>query len=467
MTTKPTLLLVAGDGNVLSEMAAALRDDFDVLTAMDRVSAEAVFRSSRPALTLVDIDYPPGPPQASESLGLINDMITLDRLAKVIALSEKGESATGVGTTSPPGPCEVMRKPARMEELRLLVQRRLGGREPEGADLQQKAEPFTLEGMFGASHAMQEVFRSIRKVAVTDASVLLYGESGSGKSAAAHAIHRLSARKDGPFVRINCGAMRYDVLESEMFGHEPAGGTAGATSMPGRFQEAIGGTLFISEIDELPIPLQGRLVDLLCEHQVGLADYREPAKTNLRVIASSCSDLIKAVGDRKFRPDLYYLLAVVVIRVPPLRSREKDVLMLAEMFLDRFAKRYGKAKLALSVDAIKALEDHSWPGNVRELESRIRRGVIMAEGGVVRASDLELPAAETPSLPHTLKDARRALEREMIMQMLEKHGGNISAAASDLRVSRATFYNIMARLGIQRKRVLKSTGSGQILNHDE
>ncbi|MDH7504115.1 MAG: sigma 54-interacting transcriptional regulator, partial [Verrucomicrobiota bacterium] len=217
MTTKPTLLLVAGDGNVLSEMAAALRDDFDVLTAMDRASAEAVFRSSRPALTLVDIDYPPGPPQASERLGLINDMITLDRLAKVIALSEKGESATGMGTTSPPGPCEVMRKPARMEELRLLVQRRLGGREPEGADLQQKAEPFTLEGMFGASHAMQEIFRSIRKVAVTDASVLLYGESGSGKSAAAHAIHRLSARKDGPFVRINCGAMRYDVLESEMF----------------------------------------------------------------------------------------------------------------------------------------------------------------------------------------------------------------------------------------------------------
>ncbi|NLH73831.1 MAG: sigma-54-dependent Fis family transcriptional regulator [Verrucomicrobia bacterium] len=467
MTSKPTLLLVAGDGNVLSEMAAALRDDFDVLTAMDRASAEAVFRSSRPALTLVDIDTPPGRPQTSESLGLINDMITLDRLAKVIVLSEKGESATGVGSTIQPGSCEVMRKPARMEELRLLVQRRLAGRELERADLQHKPEPFTLEGMFGASHAMQEVFRSIRKVAVTDASVLLYGESGSGKSAAAQAIHRLSARKDGPFVRINCGAMRYDVLESEVIGHEPAGGTVGATSMHGRFQEAISGTLFISEIDELPIPLQGRLVDLLCEHQVGLADYRESAKTDLRVIASSCTDLMKAVGERKFRPDLYYLLAVVVIRVPPLRSREKDVLMLAEMFLDRFAKRYGKTNLAFGEDAIKALEDHAWPGNVRELESRVRRGVIMAEGGVVRASDLELPAVETPCLPHTLKDARRALEREMILQMLEKHGGNISAAASDLRVSRATFYNIMARLGIQRKRVLKSTSSGQILNHDE
>jgi two-component system NtrC family response regulator len=301
--------------------------------------------------------------------------------------------------------------------------------------------------MLGSSPPMQEVFTAIRKVATTDAPVMILGESGTGKEMAAVAIHRRSARKDRPFVAINCGAIPETLLESELFGHERGAFTGAHIQRQGRVESASGGTLFLDEIGELPPALQVKILRFLQEHYIERIGGRSKIQVDTRVIAATNVDLKKAMSEGKFREDLFYRLAVVTVRLPALRERFSDVPLLAKAFLRRSAVQNGRAVDDFNPKALRALQQHFWPGNVRELENRIKRAVIMAEGRYVTPADLELADGTEGNL-RTLKEARESVERELIQQALQRHGGKISRAAEDLGISRPTFYELMEKLSL-------------------
>jgi len=340
-----------------------------------------------------------------------------------------------------------------MEELKLLLKRcfYVAQLEKEHREMQKVLGDGDFEGMLGGSPKMQEVFAAIRKVATSDAPVLLLGESGTGKEMAALAVHRRSARHDGPFVAINCGAIPESLLESELFGHEKGSFTGAHAQRKGRIETAAGGTLFLDEIGELPLPLQVKLLRFLQEQRLTRVGGREEIEIDVRIIAATNADLKQATSQGKFREDLYYRLAVVTIALPPLRERPDDVRLLAQSFLQRFAVENGKNNLVFQPDALKALIRYNWPGNVRELENRVKRAVIMADGRRLTAQDLELTQAAGAEGAITLKEARENLEREMIQQTLQRHSGKISSAATELGISRPTLYELMEKLGITRE----------------
>ena len=307
-----------------------------------------------------------------------------------------------------------------------------------------------FEGMQGASAQMRPVFETIRKVATTDAPVLILGESGTGKEMVARAIHQRSNNKNGPFIAINCSAIPETLLESELFGHEKGAFTGAHVQRKGRIESASGGTLFLDEIGEIPLPLQVKLLRFLQEQTIERVGGRQEIRINTRVVAATNADLKKSLAAGTFREDLFYRLAVVQLTLPPLRDRDNDVRLLAQFFLARFAAQVNKPNLAFDPDAIRALNRHDWPGNVRELENCIRRAVIMAEGKRVTAKDLELNSSGLGPNVVTLKDAREAVERQMLTQALKKHGGKIAPAAAELGLSRPTIYELMEKLGISK-----------------
>jgi two-component system NtrC family response regulator len=296
---------------------------------------------------------------------------------------------------------------------------------------------------------MQAVFESIRKVATTDAPVLILGESGTGKEMTARAIHRLSSRRDGPFVAINCSAIPESLMESELFGHEKGAFTGAHAQRKGRIEVSEGGTLFLDEIGEVPLPIQVKLLRFLQEQCIERVGGRQEIRVDTRVVAATNADLKKGMSGGTFREDLFYRLAVVQIILPPIRDRRDDILLLAQSFLNRFSAESNKSGLTFGQDAVRALRRHSWPGNVRELQNRVRRAVIMSGGKRLSAQDLELDQTAT-SQASSLKEARESLEREMIQEALRKHSGKITAAATELGISRPTFYELMEKLGVQK-----------------
>jgi len=296
---------------------------------------------------------------------------------------------------------------------------------------------------------MQGVFAYIRKVAGTNAPVLLLGESGTGKELAALAIHERSPRKDKSFVAINCNGIPENLLESELFGHEKGSFTGAHAQRKGLIENAADGTLFLDEIGELPPPIQVKLLRFLQEQRFQRVGGRQEIQIDTRVIAATNADLKQTISEGKFREDLYFRLAVVVIMLPPLRDRGDDVALLARDFLQRYAAQNNKKSLAFSPDALRALYRHNWPGNVRELQNRVKRAVIMTDGKRLTADDLEL-ADLSQTAPATLKEAREAVEKEVVQNALKRHQGKITSAAQELGVSRPTLYELMEKLGIER-----------------
>jgi two-component system, NtrC family, response regulator len=361
---------------------------------------------------------------------------------------EKSNALKAIGA----GAYDFVTKPVEVEELKVILKRafHIAQLEKEYRELQQQVNPESFEGMLGTSPQMQAVFSAIRKVATTNAPVLILGESGTGKEKAALAIHHRSSRKEGPFVAINCGAIPETLLESELFGHEKGAFTGAHIQRKGRIENAAGGTLFLDEIGEIPLQLQVKLLRFLQDQQIERVGGRQLIDVDVRVVAATNANLSKTMAEGRFREDLYYRLAVVVIQLPALRDRNGDVSLLAREFLRRFASTTGKENLSLSPDALRAVEKHPWPGNVRELENRVQRAVIMAEGKRVSVEDLQLTTVGHSYSGTTLKEAREAVERELVVEVLRKNSGRISAAASELGISRPTLYELMEKLGIEK-----------------
>jgi two-component system NtrC family response regulator len=449
--TRRTLLIVEDDEDIRTQMKWALAADYEVVVAGDQTAAHAAFNASRPVVTLLDLGLPPRPNDVEVGMATLGSLLALDPLAKIIIASGQGDRQNAIRAVGA-GAYDFLVKPVDMDELKLVLQRcvYLAELELEFRTLQQTRRTESFEDMIGGSEQMQAVFNLIRKVAPTTAPVLILGESGTGKEMVAHALHRRGPQKNGPFIAINCNAIPENLLESELFGYEKGAFTGANTQRKGHIESAAGGTLFLDEIGDLPPSVQVKLLRYLQEKRFQRVGGRQEIQSDARVIAATNLNLQESVTKGTFREDLYFRLAVVVIRTPALRERGDDVSTLASEFLHRYGAQHGKSGLTFTSDAIRAIASYGWPGNVRELQNRIQRAVIMAERRRVTADDLELvDLAAAP--PQTLKEAREAVERTVIEASLRRHAGRITSAALEMGVSRPTLYELMEKLGISRR----------------
>jgi two-component system NtrC family response regulator len=449
MTDKPKLLVVEDDSSIATQMKWALAQDYEVLLAEDRSGALEVFVKQRPIVVTLDLGLPPHPGEAKEGFLALAEILSEDSMAKVIVITgqgEKGHALKAIGE----GAYDFFCKPIQIEELKIVLNRAfyVSQLEREHRELQQRLSGESFEGMLGTSRQMQEVFSSIRKVATTEVPVLIVGESGTGKELVAKAIHVNSSRRKSPFIVINCSAIPEALLESELFGHEKGAFTGAHIQRRGRFEMAQGGTLFLDEIGELSLALQVKILRFLQEQKIERIGGREEISVDARVLAATNKDLKQALREGKFREDLYYRIGVVTVSLPPLREREGDTLLLATALLQRYVHENGKKITGFTPQAIQAIQTYPWPGNIRELENRIKRAVIMAEGHKVTQADLEFQAPYEKYERKGLKEAREALEKDLIQRALSSHKGSITHAASDLGISRPTLYELMEKLGI-------------------
>jgi two-component system NtrC family response regulator len=446
----PKLLIVDDDEEIRTQMKWALAKDYEILLAENRASAVETFRSARPSVVLLDLGLPPQPGNPEEGLAALSELLAVNRLAKIIIVTGQSEKqvalrAIGMGAT------DFLCKPVETEEVKVLLKRcfYIADLEREHQQMNQILQGEGFEGMLGTSPAMQSVFDSIRKVATNEVPVLMLGESGTGKEMAARAIHNRSSRKDGPFVAINCSAIPETLLESELFGHEKGAYTGAHVKRIGRFEAANAGTLFLDEIGEINLQLQVKLLRFLQEQRIARLGGREEIQIDTRIITATNSDLKKGIASGSFREDLYYRLAVVQIMMPPLRDRERDIPLLAQSFLQRFAAQIPKEGLTFGHEAVRAMNTYPWLGNVRELQNCVKRAAIMADGKRITVQDLGLSLEAGENLG-TLKSAREAAERETIQRALRKSSGKIAAAATELGISRPTLYELMEKLGLER-----------------
>ena len=447
---KPTLLVVDDDEGIRTQMKWALGGEYELIMAGDRSEAIEKFEKEQPAATLLDLGLPPKPNECAEGLAVLNEFLAIDSTAKVIIISGQGEKQNAIEAVGA-GAYDFLCKPVEIEDLKLVLRRCIyvANLEREYRQLERQTRAERFEQMVGTSTQMQAIFTSIRKVAGTTAPVLLLGESGTGKELAALAIHQRSLRKDKPFVAINCNGIPETLLESELFGHEKGAFTGAHVQRKGLIENASDGTLFLDEIGELPPAVQVKLLRFLQEQRFQRVGGRQEIQIDTRVIAATNADLKQAIGKGRFREDLYFRLAVVVIQLPPLRERGDDVSLLAREFLQRYAVENGRKGLAFSADALRAICRHNWSGNVREMQNRVKRAVIMADGKRLRAADLELTDGSDTTLA-TLREAREAVEMKVVQSALARHQGKITSAAIELGISRPTLYELMDKLGIGR-----------------
>ena len=450
--TKTKLLIVEDDEDLRAQLKWALANDYEVLTAGERAGALAAFRADHPLVTLLDLGLPPRPNDPDEGLALLSAILAVDPLAKVIVISGQGEKQNALHAVGA-GAYDFLCKPVDVDELRLLLHRcvYVAELEHEYRAMQHRAHDHVFEDMLGASPQMQAVFDFVRKVAPTTAPVLILGESGTGKEMVAQALHRRSGQQSGPFVAINCNTIPENLLESELFGHEKGSFTGAHAQRKGHVEMAAGGTLFLDEIGELPPFVQVKLLRFLQEKRFQRVGGRQEIHSDTRIVAATNRNLQESITAGKFREDLYFRLAVVVLNVPPLRERAEDILLIARAFLHKYGAEHAKAGLTFAPEAIRALTLHRWPGNVRELQNRVRRAAIMADGKRVTPADLELTDTVRVLPLETLKEARESVEREMIQEALRRHGGKITSAALELGISRPTLYELMEKLAIARE----------------
>jgi two-component system, NtrC family, response regulator len=448
---KEKLLIVEDDAELSTQMKWGLSKEYQIFQAEERTKAIEIVQNEQPLVVTLDLGLPPKPNGVEEGFLTLEDILVQDALTKIIVITgqhEKEHALAAIGS----GAYDFLAKPIHLEELRVILDRafHLSRLEREYRELQKQIGSDVFENILGTSPEMLKVFDTIHKVASTDAPVLILGESGTGKELAARAIHSQSVRKDGPFVAINCGAIPETLLESELFGHEKGAFTGAHIQRRGRIEAAQKGTLFLDEIGELSPYLQAKLLRFLQENRIDRVGGREGILVDTRILAATNTDIDQAITKGRFREDLYYRLGVVVVSMPPLRERDNDILLLAKAFLKRFAAENTKRIDSFTPQALQAIERHNWPGNIRELENRVKRAVIMSEGTKVTPADLELNSAYAKSEGQDLKEAREALERDMIHRALSRNKGHLTRTASELGISRPSLYGLMDKLGIVR-----------------
>jgi len=455
MTTRPTLLLVGDDDIVRNKMKWAFSWAYDLVEAPDRAAALSVIRQAMPPLVLLDLGPRADADWSSEGLAILRESVQLNPMTKVIVMTGRSDRVEAFAAIES-GAYDVLEKPVQLDVLKVVLQRAtyLSNLERESRESQVQSGGTEFEGLVGNSKPMQDVFSMIRRVGPSDVSVLITGESGTGKELVARAIHRLSARKEAPFIAINCGAIPETLLESEFFGYEKGAFTGATQQKKGRIESAQRGTLFLDEIGEMPLSLQVKLLRFLQDHEIHRLGGKDPVSVDVRVLAATNVDLREAIESGRFREDLFYRLCVVTIPVPALKGRA-DITLLARTFLMKSAEAQEKRLKGFTPQAIDALLTHDWPGNVRELENRVRRAVVMADGKYVSPENLDLKdPSSVERASTTLRVTRDLREKKLVQSMLEKTHGNVSKAAVDLGISRPTLYQLLARYGLRDRKFI-------------
>ena len=443
-----TLLIVEDDLGLQSQLRWYF-EGYEVLVAEDRESAVNLVRRHEPPVVTLDLGLPPDPANATEGLEALDQILSAAPHTKVIVVTGNDDRENAVRAVGR-GAYDFYQKPVDPEVLGLIVDRayNLFELEDENRRLARKERPSPLAGIIAASSEMTRVCRMVEKVAPTSATVLLLGESGTGKELLARALHGLSPRAEQRFVAINCAAIPETLLESELFGYEKGAFTGAAKQTLGKIEYAHKGTLFLDEIGDLPMSLQAKLLRFLQERVIERVGGREEIAVDVRVIGATHQDLGQLIEEGRFREDLYYPLSEISLRIPPLRERTGDSVLLARHFLDLFGREHGRSLRGFTEDALAAIEAYPWPGNARELENRVKRAVIMAENNRIAAEDLELVVPDE-SMPLNLRQVREEAERRAIERALALYNGNVSQAADILGVSRPTLYDLVKKYDLR------------------
>ncbi len=451
MTGRDTRVLVVDDEEIVREsLGGWLREDgFEVDSAPDGKSAVERMKAERWNVMLVDLKMP-----GMDGLQVLEEARKLQPDAAIIMMTAYATVDTAV-TAMKLGAFDYLVKPFDPEELSILMQKVVTQQSlvRENAVLRKALKKeHRFRDLVSKSPAMQRVFELAQVAARSNSTILVLGESGSGKEVLARTIHEESPRSQGPFVAMSCAALTETLLESELFGHERGAFTGATGRRKGKFEAASGGTLFLDEIGDISPKLQLDLLRVLEERKVQRVGGNEPVDVDVRIVAATNKDLRKAVADGTFREDLYYRLNVIPVTLPPLRERKEDVPLLVEHFLDRLEAEM-KKRVKVSPEAMSALLAHDWPGNVRELRNVLERGAVVAQGDVMKPSDLGLapaparaPGTNAPGEPPSLEE----VEKRHVAEVLAHTGGNVTQAARLLGIDRVTLYNKIRKFQLRR-----------------
>ena len=438
-----SILLVEDDPGLQRQMRWALAP-YETFVASSRPDALNQFRSTRRfKIVILDLGLPPDENGVTEGLKTLEEILSLEPQTKIIIASGNTDRASAVRAVAK-GAFDFFGKPIDIDVLKLIIERaqRMYELEEENQSLREAANQ-DFPGFIFGSAKMAQIRRVIERVGPTDVSVLIAGETGTGKEVVARAVHDASPRQGARFVAINCASIPENLLESELFGHERGAFTGAIKLTQGKFELAHKGTLFLDEIGDMPTALQAKLLRFLQERQFERVGGRVPITVDVRLISATNRSLERMIADGSFREDLFYRLNQIRIELPPLRERENDSVLLAQHFLKSFSRGNPRQFRGFSSDALAAISGYVWPGNVRELENRIKRAVVMAEGKLISVADLDLPSVAREPKSLDLHGEVQKLELSLVQQALTMSEGNISKAAKLLRVSRPYLYNLM------------------------
>jgi len=447
------LVIVEDNREISNQLCRVLAKEYEVFGAGNRLEALSLIKKHAPKAITLDLGLPPEETGCEEGFRCLVEVLRWAPATKVIVITGHEERRNALRAVQS-GAYDYYCKPFDLAELKVILKRavHLSSIENENSRLQSGIGQHSLSpgGIIGTSPRMLEVFSSIRKVASSEVAVLVTGESGTGKELVAKAIHELSPRRSKDFIAINCGAIPENLLESELFGYEKGAFSGANARVQGKVEYANKGTLFLDEIGELPLNLQVKLLRFLQEKTIQRVGGREDIAVDARIIAATNRDIIKETEAGTFREDLYYRISVIHIKLPPLRDRGEDVMLLANFFLHRYSKEFGKRSQRFSADSVRLLESYEWPGNVRELENRVQRAVIMSDSSTIEPEALDFSRKTFNEGIHsftnlTLKDAREMVERELVVTAMENQRMNMAKAAEVLGVSRPTLYDLVKK----------------------
>ena len=456
MSNSPRILIVDDEPDMLENCRLMLsREGYEIHTSTDSTSILNLINVVDPDMVITDLMIP-----GKDGIEVLREVKWSHTDVPVVVMTAYATVETAVAAMKD-GAADYIVKPFSKDQLIVLVGRVLQGRRLllENRRLHRELEQQKLSSTLVAlSTGMQEVVSIVSRVADTDASVMIQGESGTGKEVVARAIHRASRRSDGPFVAVNCSALPSQLLESELFGHEKGAFTGAAATRKGLIEEAHGGTFFLDEITEMDVGMQAKMLRVLQERRFRRVGGNRELESNVRIISATNRDPQVAVKERLLREDLFFRLAVVTLRLPPLRERRDDILALANIFLREVSAAYARPVESLSPQVVERLLNYSWPGNVRELRNVVERAVSLATRPVIREEDLpeELRKATSRQIsvdvlePYEEAKAKALdqFQRAYFTSLLNEENGNISRVAIRARVDRKTVYRILKNLGV-------------------
>ena len=441
-----TLLIIEDDPGLQSQLRWCF-DDEKVLTAGNKDTALAQLRRCEPQVVTLDLGLPPDPGGSTVGFSLLEEILSLLPRTKIIVITGREEKENAVRAIGM-GAYDFYQKPVDADTLKFVVDRafRLHELETQNLTLKTGQASTSVQNLVTSCPQMLSLCRTVERVAPTDATTLILGDTGTGKELIARGLHQLSARENENFCAINCAAIPDALLESELFGYEKGAFTGANGTKEGKIERANNGTLFLDEIGDMPLTLQAKLLRFLQERVVERLGGHKEIPVDVRIVCATHRNIEEMIKEGEFREDLYYRLSEIVMTIPPLKDREGDSIILSNAFLQRFNQQQGRSISGFTDDALKTIESYPWPGNIRELENKIKRAVIMAESNLITSDDLAIRIdSEEDAIPLNLREVRDAAEKKAISRALNNSGNNMAKAARLLGITRPTLYTMVSK----------------------